>query len=86
MQVEKKGVSVTIGQVVKDGRRFYRVFYREQGKRKQAWRADFKDAKRVADDAIDAILTGDASALKLNARTGTPICAPSGNPRPMTEG
>jgi hypothetical protein len=30
--------------------------------------ADFKDAKRVADDAIKVILTGDSSALKLNSK------------------
>jgi integrase len=68
IQIAKQGVSVTIGKVEKDGRPFFRVLYREQGKRKQAWRADFKDAKRVADDAIEAILTGDASALKLNSK------------------
>lgn len=68
IQIAKQGVSDTIGKVEKDGRPFFRVLYREQGKRKQAWRADFKDAKRVADDAIEAILTGDASALKLNSK------------------
>ena len=30
--------------------------------------ADFKDAKRLADDAIKAILTGNSSALKLNSK------------------
>ncbi len=66
-KVTKQGVSVTIGRVEKDGQNFFRVLYREQGKRKQAWRSTFEAAKRAADDAIDATLTGDASALKLNA-------------------
>jgi hypothetical protein len=47
--------------------KFLPVLYREQGKRKQAWRSSFEDAKRAANDAIEATLTGDASALKLNA-------------------
>lgn len=68
MQVVKLGVSITIGKVEKDGRSFFRVPYREQGKRKQAWRDTFKDAKRAANDAIESTLTGDASALKLNAK------------------
>jgi len=68
MQVTRKGVSVTIGELEKNGRQFYRVLYREQGKRKQAWRATFEAAKRAANEAIDAILTGDASALKLNSK------------------
>jgi len=66
-KVTKQGVSVTIGTVEKDGRQLFRVLYRDQGKRKQAWRSTFEDAKRAANDAIDATLTGDASALKLNA-------------------
>jgi integrase len=66
-KVTKQGVSVTIGRVEKDGQNFFRVLYREQGKRKQAWRSTFDAAKRAADDAIEATLTGDASALKLNA-------------------
>ena len=37
-KVTKQGVSVTIGRVEKDGQNFFRVLYREQGKRKQAWR------------------------------------------------
>jgi integrase len=67
LRVSKLGVSVTIGLVEKNGQKIFRVLYREQGKRKQAWRSTFEDAKRAADDAIDATLTGDASALKLNA-------------------
>jgi len=66
-KVSKLGVSVTIGRVDKDGQNFFRVLYREQGKRKQAWRSTFEAAKRAADDAIEATLTGDASALKLNS-------------------
>jgi hypothetical protein len=66
-KVTKQGVSVNIGRVEKDGQNFFRVLYREQGKRKQAWRSSFEDAKRAADDAIEAMLTGDASALKLSA-------------------
>ena len=66
-KVTKQGISVTIGRVEKDGQNFFRVLYREQGKRKQAWRSTFEAAKRAADDAIEATLTGDASALKLNA-------------------
>jgi len=66
-KVTKQGVSVTIGRVEKDGQNFFRVLYREQGKRKQAWRSTYEAAKRAADDAIEATLTGDASALKLNA-------------------
>jgi hypothetical protein len=66
-KVTKQGISVTIGRVEKDGQNFFRVLYREQGKRKQAWRSSFEDAKRAADDAIETTLTGDASALKLNA-------------------
>jgi len=66
-KVTRQGVSVTIGRVEKDGQNFFRVLYREQGKRKQAWRSTFEAAKRAADDAIEATLTGDASALKLNA-------------------
>jgi integrase len=66
-KVTHQGVSVTIGRVEKDGQNFFRVLYREQGKRKQAWRSTFEAAKRAADDAIEATLTGDASALKLNA-------------------
>ena len=66
-KVTKQGVSVTIGRVDKDGQTFFRVLYREQGKRKQAWRSTFEKAKKAADDAIEATLTGDASALKLNA-------------------
>ncbi|MEI6194316.1 MAG: site-specific integrase [Verrucomicrobiota bacterium] len=66
-KVTKQGVSVTIGRVEKDGQNFFRVLFREQGKRKQAWRSTFEAAKRAADDAIEATLTGDASALKLNA-------------------
>ncbi len=66
-KVTRQGVSVTIGHVEKDGQNFFRVLYREQGKRKQAWRSTFEAAKRAADDAIEATLTGDASALKLNA-------------------
>lgn len=66
-KVTKQGVSVTIGRVKKDGQIFFRVLFREQGKRKQAWRSTFVAAKRAADDAIEAILTGDASALKLSA-------------------
>ena len=67
LRVSKQGVSVTIGLVEKNGQKIFRVLYREQGKRKQAWRSTFEDAKRAADDAIEATLTGDASALKLNA-------------------
>jgi integrase len=66
-RVTRQGVSVTIGRVEKDGQNFFRVLYREQGKRKQAWRSTFEAAKRAADDAIESTLTGDASALKLNA-------------------
>jgi len=66
-KVTKQGVSVTIGRVKKDGQKFFRVLYREQGKRKQAWRSTFDAAKRAADDAIEVTLTGDASALKLSA-------------------
>src|SRR5271166_4357794 len=66
-RVTKQGVSVTIGSVTKDGREFFRVLYRTQGKRKQAWRSTFEDAKIAADDAIEATLTGDSSALKLQA-------------------
>ena len=67
LRVSKEGVSVTIGLVEKNGQKIFRVLYREQGKRKQAWRTTFKAAKQAADDAIEAVLTGDASALKLNA-------------------
>jgi hypothetical protein len=35
LKVTKQGVSVTIGRVEKGGRDFFRVLYREQGKRKQ---------------------------------------------------
>ena len=63
-------VSVTSGRVEKGGQNFFRVLYREQGKRKQAWRFTFEAAKRAADDAIEATLTGDASALKLSAAEG----------------
>ena len=66
-KVTKQGVSVTIGVVQKGGRDFFRVLYREQGKRKQAWRSTFKDAKQAANNAIEATLTGDNSALKLQA-------------------
>ena len=66
-KVTKQGVSVTIGLVVKDEQTLFRVLYREQGKRKQAWRSTFEKAKKAADDAIEATLTGDASALKLSA-------------------
>ena len=66
-KVTRQGVSVTVGRVEKDGQNFFRVLYREQGKRKQAWRSTFEAAKRAANDAIEATLTGDASALKLNA-------------------
>jgi len=66
-KVTRQGVSITIGRVEKDGQNFLRVLYREQGKRKQAWRSSFEAAKRAANDAIEATLTGDASALKLNA-------------------
>ena len=38
MQASKQGVSVTIGQVEKDGRSFFRVLHRKQGKRQPAWR------------------------------------------------
>jgi hypothetical protein len=65
MQITKKGVSVTIGKVKKADRSFFRVLYREQGKRKQAWRSTFEGAKRTANEAIEATLTGDHSALKL---------------------
>ena len=58
-KVTRQGVSVTIGRVKKDGQNFFRVLYREQGKRKQAWRSTFEDAKRAANDAIEATLTGD---------------------------
>ncbi len=61
------GVPVNIGKVIKDGRPFFRFLYRQHGKRKQAWRATFKDAKTAADDAIEATFTRDASALKPNA-------------------
>jgi hypothetical protein len=67
LKVSKQGVSVTIGLVEKNGQKIFRVLYREQGKRKQAWRSTFEDAKRAADDAIEVVLTGDASALKLSA-------------------
>ena len=67
LRVTKQGVSVTIGRVQKDGRDFFRVLYREQGKRKQAWRSTIEDAKRAANDAIEATLSGDHSALKLQA-------------------
>ena len=66
-KVTKQGVSVTIGVVQKGGRDFFRVLYREQGKRKQAWRSTFKDAKQAANNAIEATLTGDNSTLKLQA-------------------
>jgi hemoglobin-like flavoprotein len=66
LRASKEGVSVTIGLVEKNGQKIFRVLYREQGKRKQAWRNTFKAAKQAADDAIEAVLTGDASALKLN--------------------
>lgn len=66
-KVTKQGVSVTIGLVQKGGRDFFRVLYRDQGKRKQAWRSTFKDAKQAANNAIEATLTGDNSALKLQA-------------------
>ena len=66
-RVTKQGVSVTIGRVKKGGQNFFRVLFREQGKRKQAWRSTFEAAKRAAADAIEATLTGDASALKLSA-------------------
>ena len=62
LKVSKQGVSVTIGLVEKNGQKIFRVLYREQGKRKQAWRSTFEDAKRAADDAIEVVLTGDASA------------------------
>jgi integrase len=67
LKVTKQGVSVTIGRVKKNGRLLFRVLYRQQGKRKQAWRSNFKKAKQAADEAIESTLTGDASALKLNA-------------------
>ena len=67
MKVTNQGVSVTIGRVKKGGKQFFRVLFREQGKRKQAWRSTFKAAKYAADAAIEATLTGDASALKLKA-------------------
>jgi len=67
LRVSKEGVSVTIGLVEKNGHKIFRVLYREQGKRKQAWRTTFDAAKRAANDAIEAVLTGDASALKLKA-------------------
>jgi integrase len=66
-RVTKQGVSVTIGRLEKGGQQFFRVLYREQGKRKQAWRSTFEAARRAANDAIDATLTGDNSALKLRA-------------------
>ena len=66
-KVSRQGVSVTIGLVEKNGQKIFRVLYREQGKRKQAWRSTFDAAKRAADDAIESVLTGDASALKLSA-------------------
>jgi integrase len=66
-KITTQGVSVTIGRVQKGGRDFFRVLYREQGKRKQAWRSTYKAAKAAADNAIDATLTGDSSALKLQA-------------------
>ena len=66
-KVSNQGVSVTIGLVEKNGQQIFRVLYSEQGKRKQAWRTTFEAAKRAADDAIQATLTGDASALKLNS-------------------
>ena len=44
-KVTKRGVSVTIGRVEKDGQNFFRVLSREQGKRKRAWRSSFEDHK-----------------------------------------
>ncbi len=64
-RITKQGVSVTIGRVEKDGQRFFRVLYRQQGKRKQAWRSTFADAKQAAGEAIDGMLSGDHSALQL---------------------
>lgn len=66
-KITRQGVSVTIGRVEKHGKQLFRVLYSEQGKRKQVWRSSFEDAKRAAGDAIEAITTGDASALKLSA-------------------
>jgi len=65
-RITKQGVSVTIGRVEKNGSQLFRVLFREQGKRKQVWRSTFEDAKRAAGDAIEGIISGDNSALKLS--------------------
>lgn len=64
-RITKQRVSVTIGRVEKKGQQFFRVLYRKQGKRMQAWRSTSDAARQAANEAIEGMLTGDHSALQL---------------------